>query len=216
MKSKVGSTVLDHLVVAARTLEEGAAYIERMLGVPMSLGGQHPQMGTHNRLLNLGGGVYLEVLAIDPQGIPPDRPRWFGLDSPALQQRLEAGPALIHWVARTDDIHGVLQRVPRLGRVHHMHRGDLSWDITIPDDGNLLEGGLIPSLICWGETPHPTTRLPDVGCQLVGLYGVHPEPRQVSRMLAELGLEGVLELREGDQVRLEAWIEAPKGRWVLR
>lgn len=96
MKSKVGSTVLDHLVVAARTLEEGAAYIERMLGVAMSPGGQHPQMGTHNRLLNLGGGVYLEVLAIDPQGIPPDRPRWFDLDSPALQQRLEAGPALIH------------------------------------------------------------------------------------------------------------------------
>ena len=32
---------LDHLVVAARTLDEGAAWVEARLGVPMGPGGKH-------------------------------------------------------------------------------------------------------------------------------------------------------------------------------
>ncbi len=39
----------------------------------MAGGGAHPLMRTHNRLLNLWGGVYLEVIAIDPK--PPEASR---------------------------------------------------------------------------------------------------------------------------------------------
>lgn len=209
-------TTLDHIVIAARTLDEGAAYVEQVLGVPTSPGGRHLGMGTHNRLLNLGGGVYLEVIAIDPEGPPPARPRWFGLDTEAMQERLRAGPGLIHWVARTDDITGAVARVPQLGRVHRMRRDDLEWEITIPDDGNLLEGGLVPTLIRWGDTPHPTTRLPDVGCRLVGLYGLHPRPERLAAVLRKLGLEGALELRRGERVRLTAGIENPGGLHLLQ
>lgn len=199
-------TTLDHIVIAARTLDEGAAYVEQVLGVPPSPGGQHLMMGTHNRLLNLGGGVYLEVIAIDPEGPRPDRPRWFGLDSAAMRERLKAGPQLVHWVARTDDIHGAVVKLPELGRVHRASRGDLEWDITIPDDGNLLEGGLVPTLIGWGDTPHPTAQLADVGCRLVGLRGFHPEPARVAEKLGKLGLEGALELVQSGAVGLEAEI----------
>jgi hypothetical protein len=44
-------------------------------------------MGTHNRLLKLGEGFYLELIAIDPQAPPPGRPRWFGLDRLELPVR---------------------------------------------------------------------------------------------------------------------------------
>ncbi|WP_233493053.1 MULTISPECIES: VOC family protein [unclassified Meiothermus] len=209
-------TVLDHLVVAARTLGEGSAYVEQVLGLPTSPGGKHPKMGTHNRLLNLGGGVYLEVIAIDPQSAPPDRPRWFGLDSQAVRESLEAGPRLIHWVARTDGLEGALARLPELGRIHRMSRDDLSWDITIPDDGSLLEGGLVPTLISWGDTPHPTTRLPEVGCRLVGLRGVHPRPERVAQALWKLDMAEALELHQGEQVGLEAKIQTPGGLRLLR
>ena len=47
---------LDHLVVAARTLEEGAAWVEAALGVKTLPGGKHPLMGTHNRVLSIGRG----------------------------------------------------------------------------------------------------------------------------------------------------------------
>ena len=60
---------LDHLAVVARTLEEGCAYVEAVLGAEMSAGGKHVEMGTHNKLLSLGPHVYLEVIVVSR--IPP-------------------------------------------------------------------------------------------------------------------------------------------------
>ena len=40
----------DHVVVAARSLDEGADWCERILGVRPVEGGKHATMGTHNRL----------------------------------------------------------------------------------------------------------------------------------------------------------------------
>src|ERR1700739_5000443 len=96
---------LDHLVISARTLDEGTQYVADTLGVAPSGGGAHALLRTHNRLLSLRGGVYLEVLAVGPQARePPDatasRARLFALDDPATQARLEKGPYLSHWVAR--------------------------------------------------------------------------------------------------------------------
>ena len=61
---------LDHLVISARTLDEGTQFVADTLGVAPAGGGAHPLMRTHNRLLNLWGGAYLEVIAIDPQPTP--------------------------------------------------------------------------------------------------------------------------------------------------
>jgi hypothetical protein len=44
---------LDHLVISARTLDEGTQYVADTLGVAPAGGGAHPLMRTHNRLLNL-------------------------------------------------------------------------------------------------------------------------------------------------------------------
>ena len=84
---------LDHLVVAARTLDEGSAWLFERLGVRPVEGGKHAFMGTHNRLLKIGPREYLEVIAIDPNAPPPARPRWFALDAPEMQERLEQVPA---------------------------------------------------------------------------------------------------------------------------
>ncbi|HUP30702.1 MAG TPA: VOC family protein, partial [Usitatibacter sp.] len=100
--------LLDHLVVAARNLEDGAAWLESRLGAVLSPGGKHVLMGTHNRLLSLGEGRYLELISVDPEAPPPGRARWFDLDSPAMQVRLARSPALIHWAVRTDDIEDAL------------------------------------------------------------------------------------------------------------
>ena len=50
--------VLDHLVVAADTLEQGVAWCEATLGVRPSAGGQHVFMGTHNRVLDISTPRY--------------------------------------------------------------------------------------------------------------------------------------------------------------
>ena len=95
---------LDHLVVAATTLADGIDYVAATTGATPQPGGKHVAMGTHNALLRLGERVYLEIIAIDPDGAKPARPRWFDLDDIALQAELTERPRLIHWVARTDDI----------------------------------------------------------------------------------------------------------------
>src|SRR5262244_3782812 len=95
---------LDHLVIACKDLEQGAAWVAQRTGVAPTGGGKHPLMGTHNRLLKIGARAYLEVLAIDPEAPPPSRPRWFDLDAPEMQARIGESPALITWAVRTDRI----------------------------------------------------------------------------------------------------------------
>jgi hypothetical protein len=98
----------DHIVVAARSLDEGTAWCESTLGATPIEGGRHANMGTHNRLLGLVDGayrrMYLEIIAVDPAAPPPHRARWFDLDAPRLQGSVAAGPRLVHWVARCNDI----------------------------------------------------------------------------------------------------------------
>ncbi|MEW6515034.1 MAG: VOC family protein [Pseudomonadota bacterium] len=166
---------LDHLVIAARDLDSGTRWLEERLGVPLAPGGVHAAMGTHNRLLRLAGGerLYLELIAIDPAASLPGRPRWFGLDDPALQARLTERPHLIHWVARSDDL--ARETTPAHGEILAMQRGDYRWRITVPVDGRLPDGGHQPTLIQWDVPFHPAERLPETGCTLLSFDTSHPD-----------------------------------------
>jgi len=108
MIAPMAAITFDHLVVSARTLGEGVAWIEERTGVPMGPGGKHAAMSTHNRLLSLGPGRFLEVIAIDPEAPPPGRARWFELDRAETAARLARGPTLVHWVARADDVEAAI------------------------------------------------------------------------------------------------------------
>src|SRR5439155_14103393 len=99
---------LDHLVVTSPTLEAGVKWLQEALGVAPQAGGDHQRMGTHNALVRLGGGTYLEVIASNPAAPYPARPRWFELD----RMTTDATPALATWVARTDDIKSAVANCP--------------------------------------------------------------------------------------------------------
>ena len=172
---------LDHLVVAARTLDEGSDWVFERLGVRPVPGGKHDFMGTHNRLLRLGAREYLEVIAIDPDAPPPKRPRWFALDTPEMQERLEQGPSLIHWVARTDDIERDVRACPDAIEILSAARGDFRWRIGVPPDGHIPCAGRCPTLIQWEGELHPADRLPDSGCELAALDTSGAAPRATLR-----------------------------------
>ena len=58
---------IDHVILAATDLDAAAARLEAEHGLRAKAGGRHEGMGTHNRIVPLGGG-YLELLAIaDPE-----------------------------------------------------------------------------------------------------------------------------------------------------
>lgn len=201
----------DHLVLAARDLNAGAAWLEQHLGVALAAGGKHLRMGTHNRLLGLGNNFYLELIAIDLAVPPPGRPRWFGLDGLHASDR----PRLIHWVARSDDIEGDAARSTEPpGEILPMERGEYRWRISVPADGSLPGDGLVPTLIQWDVPFHPAGRLPDAGCRLMKLEGFHPQPERIRAALDSLGLGARLDVHScaaGEPAQLVAYLRTPAG-----
>ena len=201
----------DHLVLAARDLDAGTAWLEERLGVTLSAGGKHARMGTHNRLLGLGENFYLELIAIDPQVPPPNRPRWFALDRLQAPDR----PRLIHWVARSRDIRRDAARSSEaLGEILPMERGDYRWRISVPADGHLPGDGLVPTLIQWDVAFHPADRLPDGGCRLMKLEGFHAQPERIRAALAALGLASHLDVHPcaaDEAAQLIAYLRTARG-----
>ena len=213
-------TNLDHIVIVASVLEEGVDFCEKNFGANLIKGGEHVRVGTHNYLLNLEGGIYLEVIAVNPHANGMDCPRWFGMDWPDQRQRAEAGPYLATFVARTNDINRAAAVLTGLGAVRDMQRGALEWKITIRDDGALLEGGTVPTVIQWPDGVHPTQKMPESGCRLVSLEAFHPQPSQLRSMWSRIGLEQDerLLIRQADHSSpaLVAHLATPNGIIELR
>jgi len=202
----------DHLVVAAVSLADGIEYLGELTGVAAQPGGKHVAMGTHNALLRLSDRSFLEIIAIDPEGTKPARPRWFELDSIVLQSELTERPRLIHWVARTKGIDSVAASCPiPLGRVHALSRGDYRWRITIPDDGSLPGRGLVPTLIEWDVPQHPADTLPKSGLSIATLAATHPEPAPIRAALKALGQDEVMHVTYDRDMRLGAMLQTPRG-----
>ncbi|OZI59229.1 VOC family protein [Bordetella genomosp. 4] len=207
---------LDHIAVVAPDLASGTRFVEQALGVSLQAGGQHPRMGTHNKLLRLGDDVYLEVIAADPAAPAPQRPRWFELD----QMTPESTPRLGTWAIRTDDI--VAARAAcswDTGPIESMTRGTLAWRITIPADGSLPESGVAPTLIQWDVPSHPANMLDDKGCTLQALELFHSTPERIRDALDTLNLLNskvqVRSLPTDTSPHLVAHIRTPHGLRML-
>jgi hypothetical protein len=201
---------LDHLVVACKDLDQGAAWLTARLGVEPQAGGKHDFMGTHNRLLRLGARCYLELIAIDPDAPAPARPRWFDLDTPEVQARIARSPVLLTWAVRTDRIVEAVTHVPELGQVHAASRGAYSWRITIPEDGSLQFGGLLPTVIQWDGERHPADALESKGVELIELSLAHPMSAGLVPMFRALRIAGPVDLKAGPKA-IVARVRTGKG-----
>jgi hypothetical protein len=200
---------IDHIAVAAETLAEGVSVVEEALGVSLAAGGQHPLMATHNRLLGLGG-LYLEVISVDPDAPAPDRPRWFNLDN------FTGAPRLSNWIAACDDLDAMLAALPQdLGRPLSLSRGNLRWRMAVPDSGQLPFDDAFPALIQWEGSAHPAGRLQDSGLRLSRLEIAHPEAAAIRSALApHLGDSRVV-FTDGATKAMRAEFTGPDGTRVL-
>jgi Glyoxalase-like domain len=167
---------LDHVVFAARNLDEGMAWCEATLGIVPGPGGRHAFMGTHNRLFSVASPefprAYCEIIAIDPAAAAPARRRWFDLD--LAVQALAGGPKLWHWVARTSDLASAGDALRSIGvdggeplqAQRETDRGTLRWRISVRPDGRRLCDGALPTLIEWSGA-HPADAMPPSGVRIV-------------------------------------------------
>ena len=206
---------IDHFTIGAASLDQGLAALRDALGVTVPPGGKHPAMSTHNRVMQTGRESFLELIAIDPEAAPPGRVRWFTLDDPATQARLAARPRALCWVVGTDDLDSVVSRSPvDLGEVLPLSRGDLSWRLTVPQDGSLPEGGLIPAFIEWSSGAHPSGGMQNLGVTLKAVRLSHPEPDRLGEVLRALQVDHLAELAGGPR-GLSFVVETPLGEATL-
>ncbi|MGX0878174.1 hypothetical protein ACSSV4_002871 [Roseovarius sp. MBR-154] len=198
---------LDHLAVAAESLDEGRAAVEAALGLPLQPGGRHAHFGTHNLLMGLADGLYLEVIAVDPDAPAPGIPRWFDLD------RFSGPPRLSNWICAVDDLEAAMARHRQAGEAVDLARGDLRWRMAVPGDGVLPFDNRFPALIEWQGGGHPSARLADLGARLVRLVVTHPEAGALRAELSDLSDPRVV--LEPGAPGLRAEIATPHGVRVL-
>ena len=197
---------LDHLAVAAQSLDEGRAWVEDALGVALQPGGCHAHFGTHNMLLGLEDGLYLEVIAIDPEAETAAQPRWFDLD------RFSGPPRLSNWICRSDALLADIAALPGTGAPVDLERGDLRWRMAVPEYGVLPFDNCHPAVMQWDCQAHPAARLAASGCRLTSLIVRHPEAAKLeARLVAHIddprisyetgapGLEAVFDTPRGER-----------------
>lgn len=205
------TTQIDHLVYACPNLNDAIEEMAALTGVRAAHGGQHPGAGTRNALLSLGQRRYLEIIGPDPAQPDPPEARPFGLD--ALRH-----PALRAWAARPDDLEAAMRAAQEMGvdlgegvagRRHTPDGALLQWRMTAAPD---TDGpAIIPFLIDWGVSPHPSARAPGE-VTLAQFVILTPDPDRVTRLFAALGLTVTVEqaAKEG----LRAVLRGPTGAEV--
>ncbi len=230
MKSQI-----DHLVVAAHSLQQGVEWCEATLGITPAAGGEHEKYGTYNRLFKIATPAfpvaYLEIIAINPDAVIEKKPppaRWFDLDNPQLQAELVKSPRLIHFVANTSNIQDArhawkaqgIDRGPVIHASRKTPKGLLQWQITVRLDGDRLFDGTLPTLIQWGKPEaadpmhlHPRNHLPRSGVSLKSLTVSHPSASKIQAAYDAISLGNIL-VAEGS-ANIVATLQTPKGLVTL-
>lgn len=205
---------LDHLVYAVPDLHAALDWFEAHAGLRPAIGGRHLKQGTHNAVVNLGQGAYLEIVAIDPDNTSVAPPRWMGVDH-------ISGPTLVRWSLKSSNLEThspILQSInPGLGTVHTGQRqlttGELlRWQMTLPLPDPAVD--LIPFYLDWSTSDfHPTDRM-EAAFSVARIELEHPTPSPIEAHLLSLGIEKTVV--QAEKPGFVVHLKTPKGEIVLR
>jgi len=195
---------VDHILLGIDDLDRGIQQFEQLTGVRPVKGGKHPR-GTHNALVSLGDGTYLEILAVQPDVEPPkdyaDLKQLHSLtpigcavsstDSAQLRNRLIAAG-----LAVTESSEG--SRTTPAGTT-------LSWQTFGLKD----EFEEAPFFIVWSpQSAHPSTTSP-TGCKLQQWRVAGPHLKNLEQLRSALELR--VEVAESKSTALRVSLQCPKG-----
>ena len=206
---------IDHFTLGTASLEAGQATLKTTIGVTVPMGSKHDAMSTHNCVCQAGNDSFLELIAIDPDAPDPGRTRWFTLDAPTTQAHIAQRPRTLCWVVNTSDLDAVVESSSAdLGEIVDFQRGDRTWRLTVPKDGSLPMGGLLPAFIEWSPGPHPSTGQQDLGIALKRVQLTHPDPEALRSLLSEIQVDHLADISQGP-IALAFEVETPVGVVLL-
>ncbi|MBK3574793.1 VOC family protein [Streptomyces sp. MBT65] len=198
---------LDHLVLATPELAATVAQFTERTGIAPVEGGAHVGLGTRNYLVSLGGSRYLEIIGPDPEQPAPSGPRPFGIEGLAAART-------VTWALSPPDLDAAVAAARARGydpgpvRAMSRRRPDgtlLEWRLTDGDTAH--PSGLVPFLIDWSSSPHPTASGLPVA-PLLELTATAPVPAEIRPLLSAVDTE--LPLTEGP-VGLSFTVSTPRG-----
>ena len=199
---------LDHLAVSGESRDAARAHIEDALGVQMQSGGSHARFATHNHLMGMNDGLYLEAISIDPDAPNPDRPRWFDLDN------FSGSPRLTNWICAVPDLAKALLDWRDAGEPVSLERGTLRWQMAVPENGKLPFDGFSPPLIEWQGSLHPAQMLEPREVSLKQLTILHPKADELELLLGDVS-GATVRFEVAQETSLVAEFSTPHGLRVL-
>lgn len=195
---------VDHVMLGIDDLDRGMDQFEKLTGVRPVYGGKHPR-GTHNALVSLGDGTYLEILAVQPDVAPPK-------EYEGLKQLHALTP--IGWAVSSKDSAQLRSRLTSAGMaVSEPSPGSrttpagkaLSWQ-TFGLKNNFEEA---PFFIVWSpQSAHPSTTSP-TGCRLQEWQVAGPHLKNLEQLRTALDLR--VEVAEASSTSLRLSLSCPKG-----
>jgi catechol 2,3-dioxygenase-like lactoylglutathione lyase family enzyme len=97
---------IDHVIYGTADLDAAATRLTAQLGLAAVNGGRHDELGTRNRIVPLGDGSFLELLAI----ADPGQAKRSTLGA-ALQSAIAQGEGLLGWAVAVEDLQPVVERL---------------------------------------------------------------------------------------------------------
>ncbi len=168
-------TRIDHVILAGPDLDALEESFTRM-GFYVTGGGEHPHLGTRNRIIILDES-YIELLAV----ADPDRA------SPALQKFIAGGGGWIGYALQSSDIaaetaamraRGVDARGPVPGRLVAPDGSARGWGVTMIGADDLWQAAFPLPFLIQHDTTGETHRR-----ELVGAGGIAPHPNGASHLM---------------------------------
>ena len=189
---------IDHIVIGASNLISGTNILETKLNTKFSSGGDHKIMGTHNNLLKLQSDIYIEVISNNPNVNKPSRQWWFSLDDTKTKEKIKHFPRPLSWVLEVDNIEETVKKCGyNPGEIIKISRGKLTWKITVPSTGRLVDNGVLPALIEWPINQHPSKSLTNSKVLINKLSLFHPEKDKIKNIVSNLIKSDLISVSDG-------------------
>jgi hypothetical protein len=202
--SQASAAQIDHIVLGVDDLDRGMKAFEVATGVKPVYGGKHPG-GTHNALVSLGDGMYLEILAVQ-KGVTVQG------DYAGLKEIKTLTP--IGWAVSSKDSAELRNRLSTAGIAVSEPVGGsrttptgstLSWQ-TFGFNESFAQA---PFFIVWSEqTAHPSTTSPS-GCKLQQWKIAGPRAKDLQQLRQTLDLRA--DVAEARQPSMRLALACPRG-----
>jgi hypothetical protein len=206
------SVWIDHFMLGYHDLNKGIKWFQAHTGIEPVFGGKHPGRGTQNAMVSLSPGIYLEIIAPDP-----DQP--LNIFTEELMQ-IKTAPALITWALATDDI----QKLKAELEVDKIVSSEVVEGSRKREDGSTLGWKMlyahttvtqyfirsaIPFFIEWKSIELHPARTSPPGCTVLSFRAHHREAGHYLRSFSRFGFNAPFV--QGHEMSMDLAINSPRG-----